>query len=622
MQRRLTAILAADVVGYSGAMEADEAGTLDRLKRNRTEVFDPSVARHGGRIVKLMGDGALVEFGSVVAAVDCALAIQRGSAADARESGRETPLRYRIGINLGDVIVEGDDLYGEGVNVAARLQALAPEGGIAISAIVRDQVAGKVSGTFDDMGEHVVKNLQRPVHVFVLQPTGERSGEAAAPAAADRRTSICVLPFVNMSGDPEQEYFSDGITEDIITDLSKVSALWVAARNTAFTLKGKAVDVPQVARRLKVGYVLEGSVRKSGGRVRITAQLIDGASGGHVWAERFDRTLDDIFAVQDEISQSIVDALKLKLLPEEKKAIEQRGTTSAAAYKLYLMARQLWLGINQGDARRSEAIVRICRRATEIDPGYARAWALLSWAEGNLRFFHGRENDGGMAAADRAVALDRNLAEARAARAQALFRADRKDEALDEIATGLALDPECYEVNAAAGRGFLWLRRFADAITAYEKAAARIDDDFMSAGMLMSCYTAIGDKVAARDAARRTLERAERVVAVEPVNGSAMSFIVTALATLGEAERCRDWTERALLLDPDNVNMRYNFACMYVTELHDHETALDLLEPIFAATTAEPLGWAKVDADLDAVRDHPRYLAMVAAAEARLAGGA
>ena len=373
MQRKLTAILSADVVGYSGLMERDEAGTLERLKANRTAVFDPHVARHGGRQFKLMGDGALVEFASVVAAVNCALAIQ-----DATEKADARPIRYRIGINLGEVIVEGDDIYGEGVNVAARIQALAPVGGVALSRVVKDQVDGKTACVFEDMGEHSVKNIERPVHVYSVR-TAERSQTEGKNLEVPRKLSICVLPFANMSDDPQQEYFSDGISEDIITDLSKVSALGVTARNTSFQFKGKSVDVPQVARQLKVSHILEGSVRKAGGRVRITSQLIDGASGEHVWAERYDRDLNDIFALQDEISEAIVKALKLKLLPEEKKAIETRGTDNVDAYNLFLMARQYYVTGNWGDARREEAIIRLCSRAAEIDPGYARVWSLMAF---------------------------------------------------------------------------------------------------------------------------------------------------------------------------------------------------------------------------------------------------
>ena len=618
MQRRLTAIVSADVADYSRLMEVDEAGTLDRLKVNRSRIFDPCVAAQGGRVVKLMGDGALVEFGSVVAAVNCALAIQEATTHAEAECAETKRIRYRIGINLGEVIVEGDDIYGEGVNIAARLQTLAPIGGVAVSLTVRDQVAGKAPCTFEDMGEHRVKNLERPVRAFAVHPT-EGSEPSERRPEPPRRLSIAVLPFANMSGDPEQEYFSDGISEDIITDLSKVSALWVAARNTTFSFKGKHVDAPQTARQLKVSHLLEGSVRKAGGRVRITAQLIDGATGGHVWAERYDRELNDIFALQDEISQAIVAALKLKLLPEEKKAIEQRGTTDPEAYKLYLMARQYYITGNFGNVRRSEAIIRLCRRAIEIDPNYARPWAMMAGAQINLRFFFGRTGDDGLTAAERAIELDPNLAEAHAAKSQVLRQNARLDDAIRENEIALGLDPDSYDVNLAAGQLNYVLRRFDKAIFHYEKAATLVETDFRSAGMLVSSYSAIGDKEGARRAARRALERCEKIVAVEPDNGSAMGFAVGALAALGEAERAKEWAERALLLDPDNINLRYNFACSLITDLHDFEAALDLLGPRFETMSIEVLNWVRTDPDLDPVREHPRFKAMMASAEARLA---
>ena len=617
MQRKLTAILSADVADFSVLMGVDEAGTLERLKDNRSRIFDPGVEAHGGRIVKLIGDGALVEFGSVVAAVNCALEIQEATARAEADRANAYRIRYRMGINLGDIIVDGDDIYGEGVNVAARLQALAPVGGVAVSALVRDQVTGKAPCTFEDLGEHTVKNIARPVRVFLVHPP--EGSEVADPGPGTlQRLSICVLPFANMSGDPEQEYFSDGISEDIITDLSKVSALWVAARNTSFTFKGKHVDAPQIARQLKVSHLLEGSVRKAGGRVRITAQLIDGATGGHIWAERYDRDLSDIFALQDEISQAIVAALKLKLLPEEKKAIEQRGTSDPEAYKLYLMARQYNITGNFGNARRSEAIMRLCRRAIEIDPNYARPWAMMASAQINLRFFFGREGEDGLAAAERAIELDANLAEAHAAKSQVLRQNARFDDALRENEIALHLDPESYDVNLAAGQLNYVLRRFDEAIRYYEKAATIVETDFRSASMLVSCHNAIGDKEGARRAARRSLERCEKIVAVEPDNGSAMGFAVGALAVLGEAERAKEWAERALLLDPDNVNLRYNFACSLITDLHDYEAALDLLGPRFETMSIEVLNWIRTDPDLDPIRDHPRFKAMLAAAEARL----
>jgi adenylate cyclase len=443
-------------------------------------------------------------------------------------------------------------------------------------------------------------------------------GRPAEPGVATpQRLGVCVLPFANMSGDPEQEYFSDGITEDVITDLSKISALWVAARNTAFSFKGKNVDVLQVARQLRASHVLEGSVRKAGRRVRITAQLIDGASGGHVWAERYDRDLDDIFAVQDQISEAIVAALKLKLLPEEKKAIEHRGTTNPEAYKLYLMARHSLMG-NVGAARSSEAIIRLCERATEIDPNYARAWALMAWAQGQLRLMTGRAGDGGLAAAERALALNPRLAEAHAARVRTLTAEAQFAEAKTEIETALELDTESYEVNSAAGRWCVATRNHGQAVTFYEKAASETVSDFYAAGMLISCYLKVGDPEGARVAARRAAERCERAVAIEPDNGSAMGFLVMALAVLGENERMKEWIERAVLLDPDNLNMRYNLACVLIEVAHDNDAGLDLLAFVLERCAADVVNWVQNDADLDPVRDHPRFRTMLAAAQARL----
>ena len=443
-----------------------------------------------------------------------------------------------------------------------------------------------------------------------------------APAAqAARKLSICVLPFENMSGDAEQEYFSDGISEDIITDLSKVSALFVVARNTAFTFKGNSLDVVQVARQLNVSHVLEGSVRKAGGRVRITAQLIDGATGGHVWAERYDRELTDIFALQDEVSEAVVKALKLKLLPEEKQAIEQRGTTNLEAYNLYLMARQYALTGNRGDPRREDAILRLCRRATEIDPGYARAWSLIAYAQQSLRFNLGKGQDDGLAAAERALALDPTLAEPHAIKARISFYRGRPDEAFAELETALRLDPESDVVNVAAADLSLRMNRVEDAIRYYEKAVALTETDFGSAGMLISCYTAAGDAEGRRRAGQMTLDRVEKIVAQDRSNGHAMAFGACGLAALGEGERAREWMHRALLIDPDNLLMRYNFACILGAYLREVDAALDMLGPVLEVAAVDLVGNARSDPDLDLLRDDPRFQAMLAAAEARLAAG-
>ena len=615
-QRRLTVVLSADVVGYSALMERDEAGTLERLKASRRQIFDPCIAKHDGRIVKLMGDGVLVEFASVVSAVQCALEVQQANRAGSDGTGE--PIRYRIGINLGDVIVDGDDIYGDGVNVAARLQALAEPDGVAVARTVRDQVAGKLAAEFVDCGEHAVKNIARPIHVFAARVADAQGGPAATPAPARERLSICVLPFANMSGDPEQEYFSDGITEDIITDLSKVSALAVVSRNTAFSFKSKSVDVRHVARQLRVTHVLEGSVRKAGNRVRITAQLIEGASDSHLWAERYDRDLNDIFALQDEISEAIVGALKLRLLPAEKKAIEQRSTTNPEAYKLYLMARQYNA---MGNSRHRDITVRFCQRAVEIDPGYARAWALLAICQANHRMVNVGTGDTGWDAAERALALSPDLAEAHAAKGRILGDAGRYDEALAEHTKALRLDPDGYEVNAVAARCYIPMRRYREAIDCLEKAAAAIENDFWALGMAVQCYEGIGDDEGMKSAARRGLERVEKLIVAEPDHGLAIGWGVTSLTALGEVERAKEWAARAMLLEPDNLNLRYNLACSMVT-LGEATMAIELLGPVLERAQRQNLIWFRSDNSLDAIRDDPRMQALVAAAEARLASSA
>lgn len=444
-------------------------------------------------------------------------------------------------------------------------------------------------------------------------------GVAPAPAAAQPRTepsarhaSICVLPFANMSGEAEQEYFSDGISEDIITDLSKVSSLDVAARNTAFTFKGRSVKVPDVARELGVSHVLEGSVRKAGGRVRITAQLIDGATGNHLWAERYDRDLDDIFALQDEISQAIVSALKLKLLPEEKQAIAKRGTSSAEAYDLYLLARQ-YREAGNTDARSHETIIRLCERAVAIDPNYAQAWAVMSAAQSNLQDASGTTGDAGAAASERALQIDPDLAEAHALRALLLHRHGRRNEALAELEAALRQDPESHDVNYRAGLICYEQQRFAEAVQYLAKATALSDVDFASPGQMSSALTALGDKEGSAKAAQTTLQRVERALAADRSNGKAMSFGVNALAALGQRERAREWIDRALLLDPDNRNMQYNFACALSLYLHDAEGAVELLRGVFTSKQAASyVRSAKTDPDLDPIRGDAGFRALVA----------
>jgi adenylate cyclase len=442
------------------------------------------------------------------------------------------------------------------------------------------------------------------------------AAEAEKPRRRARQLCICVLPFQNMSGDAEQEYFSDGISEDITTDLSKISSLGVVARNTAFTLKGQSIDVADIAKKLGVSHVLEGSVRKAGGRVRINAQLIDGATGEHLWAERYDRDLDDIFAIQDEISKAIVDALKIKLLPEEKKAIEQRGTNSAQAYNLYLLARQYWVTGNHGDPRREERVMRICGRAVEIDPYYAQAWALLAIAQSNLRYGFGQDVDDGFAAAHTALSIDPTIAEAHCAMARRLEEQGREEEALGELEKGLQLNPDSWELNKAIGNFFMFRGRPAEARPHYETAASLMETDYHAWGMVMGCCHALNDQPGMGSAAEMTLQKVEQVLAQDPSNGAAISFGVSALASLGESDRAIEWMERALLIDPDNLNMRYNFACA-LAKLGDRDGAIRMFESSVSRLKGS-LGNVEHDSELDSIRDDPRFQKVVADAKKRL----
>ena len=440
------------------------------------------------------------------------------------------------------------------------------------------------------------------------------------PAATQARpkASVCVLPFTNMSGEAEQEYFSDGISEDITTDLSKISALEVVARNTAFSFKGQSPDVKDVAKQLCVSHVLEGSVRKAGSRVRINAQLIDGETGKHLWADRFDRDLTDIFEIQDEISRAIVDALKVTLLPKEKTAIESRGTSSVEAYNLYLMARQQWITGAFCDERRDEAIERLCRQATALDPEYAQAWALMGIAQLELRFQHGKEVSA-LPAAERALEINPKLPEAHCIKARYLEEEGRPEEAKKQLQTAFEIDPTSWEVNREAARMLFRHGHIRESVPHFEKAARLMDMDFNSSAMLVTCYNSLGEPKQARQAAKMTLERAEKTIAKDPTNCSALAMGASALTAFGEKERAREWVSRALLLDPENLMVRYNLACSLALELDDPEGALEALLPFFENVTSKTMmRHLEVDPDLDPVRDDPRFKEMLLGAKKRL----
>jgi len=573
MERRLAAILAADMVGYSRLMAADEAGTIDRQKAHRTALIDPKIAQYGGRIVKTTGDGLLAEFPSVIDAVQCAVEIQYAMPQREAEVPADQRVRYRIGINLGDIVTDGDDILGDGVNIAARLEGLAEPDGICISRPVHTQIKGKLDLTFAHLGAQEVKNIPEPVTVYRVV-LDDKAAALATPvvhaAAAGRRRpwpaiaaafvlcllgiggllwwqlrspdvepasveamalplpekpSLAVLPFANTSGDPEQEYFADGITDDLTTDLSRLSGVFVISRNSAFAYKGKAIKIREVAEDLGVRYVLEGSVRRVGDQVRINAQLTDALSGGYVWAQRYDRELDNIFAVQDAITASVVQALELQLsAAEQGSAFVKRATGNLEAYDLVLKARKLLTRFDHESAREAKALLE---RAIELDPGYVEAHSLLGLYYFDEWRLWGRKRDENLARAlelaQRASELDPSDPAPHVLLAQVHQFRREFDEASRQADIALALKPHDAVTLANLGSMLRYAHRGEDAV--------------------------------------KVVEQAVRLDPFHPPNY--LEWLADAYSLVGRYDDCIEAVTRGLALDPDFVALHVNAAQCY-----------------------------------------------------------
>jgi TolB-like protein/class 3 adenylate cyclase len=543
--RRLAAILAADVAGYSRLMGADEEGTLAALKAIRRELSDPKVKEHRGRIVKTTGDGLLVEFASVVDAVRCAVEVQRAMAERNVDVPPDRRIELRMGINLGDIIKDGRDIFGDGVNVAARLEALAEPGGICVSRVVRDQVRDKLAFSFEDMGEQQVKNIARPVHVWRIR-LGPKA-VVSAPLPLPDKPSIAVLPFANMSGDPEQEYFADGMVEEITTALSRIRWLFVIARNSSFTYKGQAIDVKRVGHELGVRYVLEGSVRKGGNRVRVTAQLIDAISGTHLWAGRFDGSLEDVFELQEKVAVSVAGVIEPTLQAAEARRSAERPTSDLTAYDLYLRAfapppdmdglvqkldllgqaierdprygpALAWAAVcrtslelsgwtNDAVASRREALdlVRRALRVARDDPGVV---ADVAYVLG----YYGEDISAAMALIDRALELNPSFADGWRTSGWLRLWAGQPDLGIDHIRTAIRLSPRDSLANSflGIGVGHFFARRFEEAKAMLLLSLQELPSYVPTNHFLASCYAQMGRLEEAR-------EIVERLQALTPV---------------------------------------------------------------------------------------------------------
>ena len=564
VQRRLAAVLAADVAGYSRLMGRDEEGTLARLKSLRKTLVDPTIAAHRGRIVKTTGDGMLVEFASAVDAARCAVEVQRGVAAKNADVPLDARIEFRIGIHVGDIIIEDNDIFGDGVNIAARLEGIAEPGGVCISDDAQRQVRGKVDTGFEDMGSQTLKNIAEPMRAWRLRldgtappmaPARPSTGVVAPPLVLPDKPSIAVLPFQNMSGDPEQEYFADGMVEDIITGLSRSKSLFVIARNSTFTYKGKAVDIKQVGRELGVRYALEGSVRKSGDRVRITGQLIDAATGAHIWADRFDGLLEDVFDLQDKVAESVVGAIPLSLQQAEIERVRRKPTGSLTAYDFYL--RSLAIAHEPDRDVHAEAS-RLCYKAIELDPQYSSAYGLAAY----LFILTRASNWSPNLEADRMECIrlaratlkyggDDAIALARAAFALASV-GQELDEGISYVDRALALDPNLSLAWHSSG----WLRIYSGE---HATALIHIDRAVRLSPLDLEVYGMEGARSCAylhQDQFADSILYAERAIQRQPRWLPAFRYLAAALALSGQIEQARKVVARLLEISPSGPMSR------------------------------------------------------------------
>jgi adenylate cyclase len=566
----LAAILVVDVAGYSRLMGADEEGTHERLKAHFAELVHPKVAEHRGRVVKNTGDGLLSEFPSVVDAIRCALEVQREMIARNAATPAGHCIEFRMGINVGDVIIEASDIYGDGVNIAARLEALAEPGGICLSAAAHEQVRDRLDLAFDDLGEQQVKNIARPVRTYRVA-LGASSRAALPPLSLPDKPSLAVLPFQNMTGDAEQEYFVDGTVEEITTAIARLPWLFVIARNSAFTYKGKAIDVKQVAQELGVRYVLEGSVRKAGNRVRITGQLIDTATGAHIWAERFDGALDDIFELQDQVASSVAGAMEPKLRQSEIEHASRKPTANLTAYDLYL--RAMAQSYHYTDEGLTEAVA-LARQALAIDPSYAPAAALI----GSCRALQRVQGWGALSEEDigEACRLTRQALEAERDDAETIRRAAWALFVLaGEVAMAAAALDRALALNPNAARAW-WARGIIHAMRNEPEAAikaierARRLSPFDRHAFGYDVNIAVAHLVARRF--EQAIEWADRALHDQPRVATAIRVKIVAFAHLSRLDEARAELSRVLTIDPELTIAGYreyfHFAAPEVVELY------------------------------------------------------
>jgi adenylate cyclase len=550
--RRLAAILAADVAGYSRLIGADEGGTLQALKAIRAELIDPTIAAHNGRLVKTTGDGLLVEFGSVVDALRCATEVQ-ASMVERNRLASGQRIQFRIGINVGDIVVEDGDIFGDGVNVAARLEALAVPGGICVSARVQEDVSGKLDLAFEDLGDQQLKNIARPVRVFrIVAGAPSPVTLAPVPLTLPDKPSVAVLPFTNMSADPEQEFFADGIAEDVITALSRYPSLFVIARNSSFTYKERAVDVKEIGRQLGVRYVLEGSLRKSGNRIRVTAQLVEAETGKHVWAERYDRDIADIFAVQDEITEAVTIAITPAIAQAEQRRAMRKPPEDLDTWAAY--QRGLW-HLSKFTPEDNALAHKFFQRAIDLDPTFSGGYVGLANVQNQAAEFKGRGLPEALSSAEslarRAVALDSGDAEARSLLGLALSRRGDYEGALAEVERALGTTPNLAVAHHTLAITLIFSGRPKEGLVSLERSIRLDPRDPRSRIRLMQM--ALGLYFSRQYAA--AVEAAKRGIRSYPDFPNTYRWLAAALGQLCRVEEAKEALAKAVAIEPRSFDM-------------------------------------------------------------------
>jgi len=607
-KRKLAAIMFTDMVGYTALMQDDEPMARKLIERHRAHM-KPFVEKHSGEIIQYVGDGTFCRFDSAIEAVNTALEIQK-------VLEMEPDINLRIGIHVGDVVIEGDEVYGDGVNVASRLEPLAEPGGICVSARVRDDIKNQPGLSLKSLGKKDLKNVERPINIYSLiledkkmSPTMSKDAVLIEKEIDSGGSSIAVLPFVNMSSDPENEYFGDGLAEEIINALTKIQDLRVASRTSSFAFKGIKEDIRVIGEKLNVETLLEGSVRKQGNQLRMTAQLIKVEDGYHIWSETYDRELQNIFAIQDEITENIIKSLKVFLSDNEKKLIKNKPSIDIKAYDFYLRARKFMHSLTKKNLNYA---LKMLFRAIEIDPNYAIAYASIAECHCWLYLYHESKQENlikAEEASQRSIELGPDLAETHVSRGYAASINKKYIEAESEFRTAIRINPKLFEAYYFYGRTCFVQGKLEEASQYFRKASVLTTEDYQSLNFLGSVLRGLGDIEKAIEAESESLERVEHHLELNPDDVRALYMGATVHIKLGNKKLGLEWCNKALELEPEDVGVLYNVACSY-SLLGKIDEAIELLEKAVDGGF-DHIEWIENDTDLDPLRDHPNFQSLI-----------